>query len=192
MTAPVRLEPLSLDHLDGIMTWVNDPEVTFYFAELNRVITREAEARFVQGLIDSDKDHVFSVFDAGGLRPAKPVADGVAPPPSMPDYVGQIGLGQIYWPARNARLGVMLPRYAWGRGVAQAAAAALLDHAFDVLELNKVWLIVRCTNAKGLHLWTKVGFQCEGVLREEYFSQGRYHDMMRLSILRRDWPRDRA
>ena len=29
-TMTLRLEPLSLEHLDGIMTWVNDPEVTFY------------------------------------------------------------------------------------------------------------------------------------------------------------------
>ena len=43
----LRLEPLSLQHLDGIMTWVNDPEVTFYFARLGQEITREEEADMV-------------------------------------------------------------------------------------------------------------------------------------------------
>ena len=38
----LRLEPLSLEHLDGIMTWVNDPG-DFYFARLGKDITREEE-----------------------------------------------------------------------------------------------------------------------------------------------------
>jgi len=195
--AGVRLEPLSEDHLDGIMTWVNDPEVTFYFADLSRRITREEEARFVRDLIASDKERIFSIF---GTLPARPEAaatleaaaaedaEGIATraPESLPDYIGQIGLSKIYWPARNARLGIMLPRYAWGCGVAQAATRALLEIAFDELDLHKVWLIVRCSNARGLYLWTKLGFQCEGILRDEYYSRGRFHDMMRMSILRDD------
>lgn len=184
----VRLEPLALEHLDGIMTWVNDPEVTFYFARAGEPITREAEARYVSGLMGSATDRIYSIFVDAPLPPPRvPLADDAPrPPQTVPGYVGQIGLSQIYWPARNGRLGIMLPRYAWGRGVAQAAGRALLEVAFGELELNKVWLIVRSSNAKSLHLWTKVGFSCEGVLREEYFSQGRYHDMMRLSILARE------
>ena len=30
----------TLEHIDGIMTWINDPEVTFYFRNLGRKISK--------------------------------------------------------------------------------------------------------------------------------------------------------
>ena len=33
------------------------------------------------------------------------------------------------------------------------------------------------------HMATKLGFQVEGTLRDEYFHDGSYHDMVRLSLL---------
>ena len=169
-TAPtvIRLVPLSLEHLDGVMTWVNDPEVTFYFARLGEPITREAEAAFLERLIASKNDLIFSVFDGK-------------------EYLGQVGISQIYWPARNGRMAVMLARHAWGRGVAKAAGRLLLREAFETHDLHKIWIILRSDNAKGLHIWTQVGFRCEGILRDEYFSVGRFHDMVRLAMLRSDW-----
>jgi len=164
----LRLEPLSLDHLDGIMTWVNDPEVTFYFAELGREITREEEAAYVEKLIASKTDRVFSIFGPDG-------------------YLGQIGLAKIYWPARNGRLGIMLPRHAQGRGVASAAGRLLLRTAFSDLGMHKVWAIIRSDNPRGLYLWTQLGFRCEGVLRDEYFVQDRFYDMVRLACTEADF-----
>jgi RimJ/RimL family protein N-acetyltransferase len=163
----LRLEPLSVDHLDHVMRWVNDPEVTFYFAELNQQITREQERAYLERLVASDSDRTWSIFEGG-------------------EYLGQIGLAKIYWPARNARLGVNLCREAWGRGVAQEAANLVLDKAFGELGLHKVWLIVRSDNSKGLHLWTKLGFRCEGILREEYRSALGFHDMVRFALLESD------
>ncbi len=160
----LRLEPLALAHLDHVMRWVNDPEVTFYFAELSRQITRDEERSYLQGLIDSGADRTWSIFEGD-------------------EYLGQIGLAKIYWPAGNARLGINLCREAWGRGVAQEATRRVLDKAFGELGLHKVWLIVRSDNGKGLHLWTKLGFRCEGVLREEYRSALGFHDMLRFAML---------
>ena len=162
----LRLEPLSLDHLDGVMTWVNDPEVTFYFARLGHV-SREEEAAYLQKLIDSPTDEVYSIFDGD-------------------EYLGQVGLNQIYRPAQVARLGILLPQHAWGRGVAREAVSKLLDLAFEG-GLHKLWLQVRTDNAKGLHLWTSMGFRLEGIMREEYRVNGRYYDMARLALLETEW-----
>ena len=160
----IRLEPLSLDHLDGIMTWVNDPEVTFYFARLGRIITREEEAEMVKKLIASTTDVLFSIFEND-------------------EYVGQIGLSQIYWPSRNGRMGIMLCRDAWGRRIGRRAAHLLIEHAFTELSLHKIWLIVRSDNLKGRRIWSSIGFREEGQLRDEYFVKGTYHDMVRFGLL---------
>ena len=164
----LRLEPLCLNHLDGIMTWVNDPEVTFYFAHLSREISRDEEARIVSQLIESKTDIIYSIFE-------------------NETYVGQIGLSKIYWPARNARLGAMLCRNAWGRGLITQAAHLVLEKAFQEHALHKVWLITRSDNAKGRHIWQSIGFEEEGVLRDEYRVNERYFDMVRYGLLADDF-----
>ena len=75
-------------------------------------------------------------------------------------YVGQIGLSQIYWPARNGRLGAMLCRSAWGRGIIQSRRL-LIDKAFGEHDLHKIWLIVRADNEKGRHIWSRLGFRAK-------------------------------
>jgi len=166
----IRLEPLNMSHLDGVMTWINDPAVTFYFAKMGEVITREAEARYLRHLIDSSQDRIYSIF-AGS------------------DYVGQIGVSKIYGPAGNGRVGLMLRREAWGRGIAKNAAALLFEKAFGPeMGLHKLWLILRKDNMKGRHLWESLGFQLEGRLRQEYWVQDKYHDMLRFGLLSSDSP----
>lgn len=147
------------------MSWVNDPAVTFYFAKLGS-ISRAEEAVFIQGLIDSPDDEVYSIFEGD-------------------QYVGQVSLN-IHRPSGVGRLGVLLPQHAWGRGIAKRAVALLLDRAFSK-GLNKVWLQVRTDNAKGLHLWPSMGFRLEGILRDEYFVNDRFYDMARFAVLKSEW-----
>jgi diamine N-acetyltransferase len=171
MNAPIlHLEPLSLAHLDGIMTWVNDPAVTFYFARLGATISREEERIMVERLMASETDHIFSIFEGE-------------------TYLGQIGISKIYWPAKNGRIGIMLSRQAWGRGVAKAATRLLMAKAFGPLGLHKLWVIIRADNEKSLHLWESLGFQREGHLRDEYYVNDRYYDMVRLARLAHDVPK---
>jgi diamine N-acetyltransferase len=162
---PVRLETLALEHLPLVMTWVNDREVMQYFANRQTHISEEEEAGYLRTLLASPNDRAFSIF-AGE------------------EYVGQCSLNAIYWPARNGRLFVVLRREAQGHGYGPAAVRALLDIAWHQLDLHKVWLIVRRDNRDAQAMYLKLGFEFEGVLRDEYRVHDRYHDMVRMAILR--------
>jgi diamine N-acetyltransferase len=166
-TAPadVHLEPLAMEHLPHVMTWVNDREVMQYFANRQSHITEEEEFRYLQALLASPNDRAYSVF-AGD------------------NYVGQCSVNAIYWPARNGRLFIVIRRDAQGHGYGPAAIRALLDIAWRELDLHKVWLIVRRDNRNAQAMYLKLGFDFEGVLKDEYCVAGRYYDMVRMSILR--------
>lgn len=160
----IRLEPLSLAHLDGVMGWVNDHEVLQYFANRQTDISREEEARYLEALIASKTDRAFSIF--AGER-----------------YVGQCSVNQIYWPARNGRLFIAIQKDAQGNGHGPAALRALMDRAFGELGLHKLWLIVRRDNRHAQAMYLKLGFDFEGVLHDEYCVNGRYFDMVRMAVL---------
>jgi RimJ/RimL family protein N-acetyltransferase len=161
----LRLEPLRMDHLGHVMTWVNDREVMQYFANHQRAIAEEEERAYLETLLASKNDRAYSIF----------VGD---------DYVGQCSVNQIYWPAKNGRLFIVIKKDAQGRGYGPTAVRRLIDLAFGEVGLIKLWLIVRRDNRDAQAMYLKLGFDFEGVLKAEYCVGGKYYDMVRMSILR--------
>jgi RimJ/RimL family protein N-acetyltransferase len=164
----VRLAPLTAEHLPHVMTWVNDREVMQYFANRQSEISPADERRYLEELARSPNDRVYSVFTDG------PEGEG---------YVGQVSLNQIYWPAKNARLFAVVRRERQGQGLGTASVRALMQLAFGELGLRKVWLIVRSDNRSAQAMYLRLGFDFEGVLREEYCVGGRFYDMVRMASL---------
>jgi diamine N-acetyltransferase len=161
----MRLEPLALDHVPHVMTWVNDREVMQYFANRQSDITEQEERGYVASLIASRNDRAYSIFDGA-------------------EYVGQCSVNQIYWPARNGRVFLVIRREMQRRGYGSAAIRRLVELSFGELDLHKLWLIVRRDNRDAQAMYLKLGFDFEGVLLDEYCVSGRYFDMVRMAIRR--------
>jgi RimJ/RimL family protein N-acetyltransferase len=172
-TAGVRLRPLSLEDVDRMMTWVNDPAIVGNFATFSgKPITRDEEVAYVQKMLASKEDRVWAFERA---------SDGA--------YLGNVGLHQIHWRSRVGRLAcIVAARAEMGRGYGSAAIRAALDRGFGELGLHKVWLMVFRTNTRSRGIYSRIGFIEEGVLREEYFHEDGWHDMVRMSLLAHEWP----
>ncbi|MBI1969879.1 GNAT family N-acetyltransferase [Candidatus Woesearchaeota archaeon] len=165
-----RIRPLEMKDLNHIMEWVNDPTVVGKFANFQTPISREREQKFLEQIIASETDKLFAIETEQG------------------EYLGNIGLHQIDWPSRAGRLALIIGKKAhWGEGYAQSALQELLRLAFEQYNLHKVWLVVFEENAKARHIYEKAGFQIEGFLRDEYFHQGEYHNMVRMSMLEHEY-----
>ena len=162
----VRLEPLALAHLPGVMSWVNDREVMQYFAARQTAISEDEERRYLEKLIASPNDHAYTILATDDGR-----------------YLGQCSVNQIYWPAKNGRIFMVISKREQRKGFGGAALDALIRESFDRLGLHKLWLIVRKDNRAAQAMYLKHGFDFEGLLRDEYFVQDRYHDMIRMSLL---------
>lgn len=161
----ITLRPTTMEDLPGIMGWVNDPDITHYFARMGHV-TLEQERAYLEKMLASEKDRLFTIL-----------ADG--------EYAGQCSINEIYWPAKNGRLFIVLTKKFQGRKLAPRVIEALLRQAFDVLKLHKVWLIVREENTRSQFIYQNSGFSREGILIDEYFVNEKYLNMVRMAIL--DW-----
>lgn len=174
----VRLVPLDVGHVDHVMGWVNDPDIVGNLAAFaGTPLTRDDEVRFIERMRTSTEDRVFSIFatDSGA-------------------YLGQCGLHQIFRRSGVGRLSIIVAeRHEMGRGVGSAAIAKLLDMAFAARAdggegLHKVWLMAFRKNERARRTYARVGFVDEGTLRDEYFHEGTWHDMVRMAVLAREWP----
>lgn len=160
------MSPLNISHVKHIMTWVNDPEVIKNFQHFNKTLSVKDEKKFVQNILKSKSDFVFSFFkkETGA-------------------YVGQGGIHQISWENKLGRLGVLVKKSQWNRGYGKEITRQLINHAFNDLKLHKIWAVVYASNKRSLYINKKLGFKKEGLLKDEYYWQGKYHDMVRLAIL---------
>lgn len=170
--ASVCLRPIREDDVDAIMGWINDPEITRNFAAFGEPVTHEQELAFIRDMIASKNDRLFAIERV-----------------DQPGLIGTAGIHRIYWPAKNGRLGLMVGKHTLqGQGLGQQTMRLLVAYAFEVLKLHKVWLVHYADNARMRHIAGKLGFRQEGVLRDEYFHQGRWHDMVRHALLESDRP----
>ena len=170
--ALVELRPLAESDVDHILAWVNNPDIVGNIAAFSgEPFTRQQELAYVRRMIASPSDRVFSVYATEDGR-----------------YLGQVGLHALHWRSRVGRIAAIIgSTEEQGKGFGSAAIAALLDHAFDEEALHKIWLMVFSTNYRARHVYRTIGFVEEGVLREEYWHRDGWHDMVRMSILDREW-----
>jgi len=176
----VELVPLDASHVDHIMSWVNDREIVGNLAAFSgKPFTRDDELQYIAKMAVSKEDRVFSIFAPSAKSEER-------------KYLGQCGIHQIFRRSRVARASLIVAdRGDMGKGVGSAALARLLDVAFQAAPageaLHKIWLMCFRENERARRTYARLGFIEEGVLREEYLHEDRHRDMVRMSVLAREW-----
>ncbi len=69
-----------------------------------------------------------------------------------------------------------------GKGIATKASALWIRYGQQVLGLKKVYVNTLNTNINNIRLNEDLGFKVEGVLRNEVFIDGTYHDVLRMGL----------
>lgn len=104
-------------------------------------------------------------------------------------FIGWCSLSQWNPTFRSAKMGYCLDEAEWGRGFATEAASALLQWAFDTLDLNRVQAETDTRNTASARVLEKLGFVREGTLREDCIVDGEVSDSWVYGLLRREWNR---
>jgi RimJ/RimL family protein N-acetyltransferase len=105
--------------------------------------------------------------------------------------VGAIGL-DIRREHDSAELGYWVGAEFWNRGYCTEAAMALLDHAFERLQLNRIHAAHLKRNPASGRVLLKLGMQREGELRQHLKKWERYEDLIVYGLLRDEWTREGA
>lgn len=108
-------------------------------------------------------------------------------------YIGGCGLFHFDETARTCEMGIGIgDRQYWGRGYGRDAVRVLLDYAFRLRNLHKVWLSVNGTNERAIRSYRACGFVEEGRLRRHVWSDGSYIDLVYMGVLREEWEARRS
>jgi len=163
----VYLRPLERTDAPLLQTWINDQDVIRNLLNF-RPMNLQGEEEFLDK-VTRDPDLLILGI---ALR-------------SDDRLIGNVVLHRIQSRDRQAGFGILIGEKAeWSRGYGTEATRLIVRYAFDVLNLNRVWLHVLEDNQRGQRAYEKVGFKVEGVLRQSAFREGRYLDTITMGILR--------
>jgi RimJ/RimL family protein N-acetyltransferase len=103
-------------------------------------------------------------------------------------YIGGCGLFHFDQIAHTCEMGIGIgDRAYWGHGYGRDAIRVLLDYAFRLRNLHKVWLTVNSDNERAIRSYERCGFVEEGRLRKHVWNNGRYIDLVYMGVLREEW-----
>jgi len=102
-------------------------------------------------------------------------------------HVGNIQLSSVDYIHRNAEFGMILDKKEEGKGYATSACKLILRHAFEVLNLHRIYLSVAEQNKKAINLYERLGFVAEGIEKELHMWNFQYHDYIRYRMLESEY-----
>ncbi len=74
-----------------------------------------------------------------------------------------------------------------GVGIGSKVEYNILNYVFEIMKFHKLICEVFSFNEKVIQMHEKFGFQREGLLREYILKDGKYYDVVVLSLLKYEW-----
>lgn len=87
----------------------------------------------------------------------------------------------------SAEIGYWVGVPYWGQGYMTEAARRVIQYAFEVLELNRIYATYLTDNAASGRVMQKAGMTHEGTMRQHIQRNGVFHDFAYYAILRSEW-----
>ena len=162
------LSPLSSDDAELMYRWHNDLEIIF-LAQGPGLRTPGTAQEFVE-FIESFHKKRWPIFMIVNLETEQPI--------------GWCSLWNVQPAQRRAEVAILIgERDFLGRGCGSDAVRLLLDHGFNLMNLNSVELVTGECNARAIRCYEKVGFRRVGVKRQAHIHGKRKSDMVLMDIL---------
>ena len=169
----IRLRAIEREDLLRFVNWLNDPDVLQGLL-IYLPLSLQDEEKWYENMMKRPMDEhpmVIEIQQAEGWLP-----------------IGNCGFMNIDWRCRSGEVGIFIgEKRLWNQGYGTDAMNLLLQHGFNTLNLNRVALDVFDTNLRAVRSYEKAGFVHEGRRRQAFFKDGKYVDILQMSVLRQEW-----
>lgn len=164
------LRPLTLDDAEDIFEFTSDEETTRFIYEPHKDINKTLnvlanyyikEAIGKYGVILKESNKLIGVLEF-----------------------------RVHEHNKSGELGYTLSRHYWGKGYMTEAGKLILDLAFKVLQLERVFAGHELKNSASGKVLLRLGMSHEGILRKDRMSKGELVDSVHYSILKDEYFND--
>lgn len=168
--AKIYLAPLEETDLAQSRVWVNDKSLWPLILRCLPVTSKD-QKNWYRALVSDPAKVVFAVRT---IREKK--------------HVGNTGFYEIDPVHRRARFWILIgEKEDWGKGYGTEVVQKMVAYGFENLNLNRIYLDVSEENQPAIAIYKKNGFSEEGLFREHYLIEGRYRNVLRMALLKKDY-----
>ena len=164
-----RLREYREEDIETVQKYINDPEVKkLLHAGVPYLYTLEDEKKWYENCSAQNDTYSFAIET---LEEKK--------------YIGGCGVNRVDWKNSVVDVGIFIgDKEYWGKGYGTDAMLVLVSFIFKQLNINKIKLQVFAFNERAIKSYKKCGFRVEGVLRQEIYRDGKYHDDIVMGLLK--------
>jgi RimJ/RimL family protein N-acetyltransferase len=167
----IFLRQYAAKDIDVWYNWFNDADVVKLMDQRRWPNTKEKQKQYLERMSVSSSDMQLAIIYK-----------------SNDTLIGTVGLHGIDAINRNADISVIIgDKKYWGKGLAKEAVGLLIHHAFAMLNLHKLTAGFVSGNTSSEKLFKSFGFKKEALLREQVYLDGKYHDIIRMGLLKKDY-----
>jgi len=170
-TQRLHLRRMDISDSHSLFKIWSDPDVTKYMNISS--FTHEAQAKemieLLEELAQANEAIRFSMIERKSNQ-----------------IIGTCGFNFIDFENGKAEIGYDLAKAYWGMGFAPEAIKALLDYAFNTLQLNKIEAKVEPANVNSIKVLQKLNFMFEGQHRQYEEPNERFININMYSLLKMD------
>ena len=170
------LRPFVARDVGSLQSALNDPQVTERLTNIPQPYTKEDALAWITSTtqcVTPRSKRVSYVIDVDG------------------EVAGSVSFINLDLQQQNAQISVWVASKYWGRGLAVEALQLLLQFGFKELDLYRIFAFYVEDNVKSKGMLDKLGFEKEGIHREEWkkLVDGEWQrfDSVHCSLLKPDW-----
>jgi len=162
----IYLRPIREDDTADIIRWRNSAKVKQFFIQQDD-FTEESHLNWLSNYVNKGKAVQFIIVDKKSDR-----------------SIGSVYIKDIDMIHKKAEYGIFIgEEQNQGKGYGTEAARLMIDYAFNILKLHRIYLRAYTDNDRAIASYKKAGFEVEGVLKDDVFVRGKYRDMTWMSII---------
>ena len=167
----VGLAVMEKHDLPKFKRWLNDPKLSLFMREFDAMLTAENMEEWYMDSCHDEHQIDFAIVN---------MEDGA--------LVGACTLIGMDRRNSTAELRIFIGRHRfWNQGYGSEAMLLLLDYAFNVLNLNSVYLKVNEINKNAIHVYKKLGFRVAGKRRQARAYLRKRYDLYLMDMLAKEF-----
>ena len=165
----VSLHPVEKSDIEQLKDWRNNSDFRKYFREFRELSSEDQENWYIKEVIRNPETIMFSI---------RRNEDNI--------LLGCCGFVYYKHIHRHADISLYIGwnnEYIDKKGYAKESCELLMRYGFNELCLNKIWTEIYEFDDKKKDLYLGIGFQQDGLLRQNYWYDGKWWNSRILSIL---------
>lgn len=168
----IKLRDLKPSDKKYFFVWIKDKDVIRYSLSMFQKVESNAEISnwFDKLLLDKSSYNKAIVDNANG------------------ELIGYTGIAQINETNLSGEYFIFIGNKSYhGKGIGTYVTKEIVKIGFQELGLNRIMLTVSEKNIGAVNAYTKANFKTEGIMRQAFYRDGRFHDKVVMAILREEW-----